>query len=238
MDVAAPEYPGYGLYDDDDPSEKTILSDSILFIKYCTQTLGYKEEEITIIGRSLGTGVAIYLGTMFPKLKAIVLISAFLSIRYVGEYLAGRALSKILPDVFRNEDFISRVKCPVLLIHGIKDTVVPWTASQVLFDKCKSTKSIHLSALMEHNQLDSKNDLFLPIFKFFYEKLNMEQYSLENGSKGCRKLFLLREMDEFPILAFPFITAQDDKEEESSALTRRTYESNVATDGEVRITDI
>ena len=114
MDVVAPEYPGYGLYNDEDPSEKMIIEDAFLLIKHCIEDLKYDEKNLILVGRSLGTGVAVQMSTLFPKLRGVILISAFLSVRYVGENVAGRTLSKFLPNVFRNEDYIEAIRSPVL----------------------------------------------------------------------------------------------------------------------------
>mgnify|MGYP000920340535 FL=1 len=202
MDVIAPEYPGYGLYNDEDPSEKMIVEDAFLILKHCIEELKYSQENIILIGRSLGTGVAVQMNPLFPKIKAIILISAFLSVRYVGENVAGRTLSKFLPNVFRNEDFIETVTAPVLFIHGMKDTLVPWTASQSLYTKCKAPKMLCVSATMEHNNMDYKNDIFIPIMKFFDEKLGMNEFGkMAEGDED--KLRMLTEMDDFPYMAFP-----------------------------------
>lgn len=228
MDVIAPEYPGYGIYNDENASEKTLVEDGIIIVQHCIQNLGYNEENIVVIGRSLGTGVAIQMGTIFKKLKAIVLISSFLSVRYVGEYIAGRTLSKFLPNVFRNEEFIRMVKAPVLFIHGKKDTLVPWKASRTLFEKCNSLKMIHLGERMGHNTIDFKHDIFLPIMSFFGEKLKMEQFNIKSGITPKQKFYLLSEMDEFPYLAFPFVKVESEGKD-GLLKTSRTSE-NVSTE--------
>lgn len=241
MDVIAAEYPGYGLYTSDEPSEKTIVEDATLIVQHCIQNLKYKEENIILIGRSLGTGVALQIGSIYRKIRAIILISAFLSIRYVGENLAGTTLSKFLPNVFRNEEVIPLIRSPVLFIHGMNDTLVPWTASQTLYIKCLATKELYLGPSMDHNKMDFKNDIIMPIIKFFSGKLGMKGFESVGEKPGISKLDLLTEMDDFPYLCFPFIDPSKGEEtDEPSAKTTRSKRSGsmIATEGDLRFDDV
>ena len=173
MDVLCAEYPGYGLYDSDKPSENAILDDATLIIQHAIQNLKYKEEDIILLGRSLGTGVAIQMANIFTKLRGIVLISPFLSIRDVAENMVGSVLAKVVGDIFKSKDFIQSIKTPALFIHGALDELIPASASKWLYDKCNAPKMLHISPTMTHNKLNLKFDIFLPMVKFFVERLGV-----------------------------------------------------------------
>lgn len=196
--MIAIEYPGYGLYENEYPCEKTILEDAALILQHSIQNLKYKEENIILVGRSLGTGVAVAMGTIFPKLRGIVLISPFLSIRDVAEKLVGKLFAKVVPDIFRTYDHIQNLKTPVLFIHGVKDKLTPCTASKLLYERCNAPKMINLSPYMDHHKIDLRNDIILPILKFFVEKLNMEEYKLMYACEDTTALSMLGSMDDAP----------------------------------------
>jgi hypothetical protein len=60
-----------------------------------------------------------------------------------------------------------KVKCPTLLIHGMKDTLIPFQHSQALHGKCSGPCSIKIPADVDHNEFDVVSDLITPIFQFF-----------------------------------------------------------------------
>ena len=75
----AVEYPGYSIYNGK-PNAKIVREDALLVYQYMTAKLGFQEQNIIIMGRSIGTGVALEL---MQKIKpgALVLISPFASIK-------------------------------------------------------------------------------------------------------------------------------------------------------------
>ena len=60
------------------------------------------------------------------------------------------------------------MKCPVVIFHGIKDTMVPYEHSMDMvmegFINCKAY--IFLRQDMEHNKFDYKHDILSPL-KYF-----------------------------------------------------------------------
>ena len=146
-------------------------------IEYATRAdgLNYSIENIIIIGRSLGTGVAIGLGSKYPSLKSVVVISPYTSIRDVAMNIAGSLSKLIIPNVFHSFDIIDSVKVPMLFIHGIKDDVIPYAHSVKLHEKCGSSiKHLELREAMDHNRCKLEKDIFLPIEKFLVEKLQID----------------------------------------------------------------
>ena len=66
------------------------------------------------------------------KIGALVLISAFTSIRAVAKSLAGGVIQFLVKDRFRNIDLIKKVTAPTFLVHGKKDELIPYSHSQQL----------------------------------------------------------------------------------------------------------
>lgn len=80
MHVLAVEYPGYGLYEGDNASADKIIQDAEVVYTFLTKQLMWKEHDIIVCGRSIGSGPACYISSRF-KPASLVLISPHTSIR-------------------------------------------------------------------------------------------------------------------------------------------------------------
>ena len=77
INVLAPEYPGYGIYNGR-PSEEGIFEDTFIVYDFLTKTLGISCKNIIIFGRSIGTAPSCFLASR-KKIAGLVLISPMLS---------------------------------------------------------------------------------------------------------------------------------------------------------------
>ncbi len=59
----------------------------------------------------------------------IILMSPYTSIKDVADDLVTGYLSWVVKDRFRNIDIISKIKSPILLIHGKSDTLIKFEHS-------------------------------------------------------------------------------------------------------------
>lgn len=116
------EYRGYaGL--PGSPTEDGLYADGEAAIDTVLET-GAKPERLVLIGRSLGSGVATELAVRRPC-ALLVLISPYTSMVDMGRGIAGPVASMAVPDRYDNLDKIGRVRCPVVILHGARDEVVP-----------------------------------------------------------------------------------------------------------------
>jgi len=76
-----------------------------------------------LMGRSIGTGVAIQVAALRNP-SALVMISPFTSIKEVAKNLFG-SLSFLVKERFKSLDYAPNVTCPTLIIHGKLDTLIP-----------------------------------------------------------------------------------------------------------------
>lgn len=201
--MLAPEYPGYGLYNTESPSEESILNDAELIIRYSIEKLGYREENIILVGRSLGTGVAARMGAEFTRIRGLILITPFLSIREVANSVLGKMIGNYVPNIFRTREIIWQIKCPLLLIHGIKDRVVPCTNSTFIYDLCLAPKMIYLSLTMEHERSNFKFDIYLPMLRFFIEKLKMLEFQEQYDTEDIERVPVLSSLDRSLGISLP-----------------------------------
>lgn len=68
-------------------------------------------------------------------------MSAYTSIKDVSKTLLGKLsflLTPLVYERFRNVDNIKDVKCPVFFLHGLKDTLIPYTHAQELKRNCST----------------------------------------------------------------------------------------------------
>ena len=183
--VLAVEYPGYGCYPGPTTAEG-ILEDAVSVWDFLTKNIGLKASDIIIFGRSLGSGPAIELAAHVHP-AALILMTAYLSIREVVASIAGRLASYLVHERFRNIDNIRDVRCPTFLIHGLMDSLIPPTHSQQLHQACGGPASLLLSNDMDHNAFDFYEDLTQP-FSFFLSQCGVavapSQAQMEMAIKG------------------------------------------------------
>lgn len=131
--IFAYDYRGYGT-SDGTPSEENSYKDIEAAYDYLTQELKISPNKIIIYGRSLGGGVSVDLASR-KKCGGLIVESSFVSaFRVVTGY-------KVLPfDKFESIKKIKNVNCPVLFIHGKKDSLIPIWHSETLFKEANEPK--------------------------------------------------------------------------------------------------
>ena len=160
------EYPGYGVYEGIS-NEQQILEDALKSFDYIQNKEGYLANQIIVFGRSLGSGPATFVAAERNP-GALILMSPFATIKglilsYLGIF-KGLA-SHFINESFNNEEMISKVKCPTLLLHGEMDNVIPIENSNKLIKK-KGDISYNFSKTMTHNDFVFTSDIIYPIQNF------------------------------------------------------------------------
>ena len=86
VNVMAMEYPGYSIYKGSTSSAQVNLNARIVY-NFVTTQLGFQERNIVVMGRSIGTGVALELlkkkkkDAKTPNPRCLCLISPFASVK-------------------------------------------------------------------------------------------------------------------------------------------------------------
>lgn len=122
LGVFLAEYRGYGGLEGA-PSEKGLYADGAAALSELGR-LGVPPARVVLVGRSLGSGVAVELATRH-RVAAVVLVSAYTSIVDMGRTVAGALSPLVIRDRFDSLSKIGRVYSPVALLHGTRDDVVP-----------------------------------------------------------------------------------------------------------------
>ena len=162
--VASVDYPGYGL-SDGTPNEKGCYRNVHRLYDWLIEKRGFKPEDIIVDGFSIGTGPATELAAT-RHCGGLILEAPFLS--------APRVVTRVrlLPiDPFPNLKMIKDVKCPVLIIHGTKDSVIPYRHGKELFELANEPKRLVAVEGGDHNTL--VNDMgfanYLKVIKDFVD---------------------------------------------------------------------
>ena len=179
INVLIVEYPGYSLYNASKNCE-TVLEDTLILYDYIiTNISNVNVSNIYIIGRSIGTAPAIYLSSK-RKVGMLFLISPFTSIKAVAGNMFG-FLKLFVSERFVNGTYIQDVKCPVLFIHGYKDTMIPYTETLLLKEKVNGIYEVCIQSNMTHNEFNVEMDIIQPIKEFIERNAGRRE---EDASEG------------------------------------------------------
>ncbi len=113
-------------------SENALHGDAQLFYDYAREKFG--EDQIVVLGRSLGASIATKVASNNNPRK-LILETPFYSLLDVAQerfpFLPVRLLLKYK---FRSSNYIQNVSSPLRIFHGTADNVVPYESGTKLFD--------------------------------------------------------------------------------------------------------
>jgi fermentation-respiration switch protein FrsA (DUF1100 family) len=146
-----PEYRGYG-GNLGSPSEEGIFADGRAALTFLRGE-AIPPERTVLYGESLGTGVAVRLASE-QRVAAVLLESPYASMTAVAQghypYVPVRLLLK---DRFDSLSRIAAIQAPLLVMQGLRDTVVPPESGQALFDAAAEPKELWTAPEGGHNDL-------------------------------------------------------------------------------------
>ncbi len=146
------------------PGEKEFFSDALHI--FDTITAQYKPENIFIIGRSLGSGVASYMASK-RQVSGTVLITPFYSLQSIAKTrYPFLPVSLLLKHKFLSSHFIGTTICPVLVIYGGADTIVPPENTRLLIEAIEAEKTLCYIEKAEHNTIDLFPEYTLSLHQF------------------------------------------------------------------------
>ena len=131
-DVLVMDYRGYGK-STGKRSQQNLLSDALIWYDHAAQS--YADDQITVYGRSLGTGIASYVASQRTPLR-LMLETPYhdfkaLAQRYYPIFPVGWALR----FNFKSYEYIQGVSCPIYIYHGTEDEVVPYSHGLKLYEE-------------------------------------------------------------------------------------------------------
>ncbi len=142
--VLAVDYRGFGLSTDELPSEAAVYEDARAAWDWLARMRPGAERYI--FGHSLGGAIAVQLATEAPQARGLIVEGTFTSIADVARSMKWGWLpfAPLLTQRFDSLGKIERVKMPVLVVHGSRDTLVPPALGQALYERAAAPKRLLL----------------------------------------------------------------------------------------------
>jgi len=125
-DIFMPDYRGYGKTEGKIYSEKQMHED--IAQVYAFLKMNYKEEDIVVVGYSMGSGMATKV-VAENNPKHLFLLAPYFSIVDMKNRYAPIIPNFLLKYHMRNDRNFEKVKCPITLFHGTADEVLPYDSS-------------------------------------------------------------------------------------------------------------
>ena len=140
VNVLALDYRGYGK-SEGSPDEAGIYRDAEAAYRYLTEVQRFQPKNIVVYGQSLGGAVAIDLASRHAC-GGLIVESSFTS----GREMTRRAfriplLEYVVKSRFDSAAKIKNVRSPILIIHGTRDEVVPFSMGQRLYEAAPEPKA-------------------------------------------------------------------------------------------------
>jgi len=137
LPLLAAAFPGHSLYllhyrgyggSAGRPSETALFADALAL----EARVRREHPQLTAIGRSLGSGVAVYLASQRP-LERLVLVTPYESLRELAaQRFPGFPVRWLLKDGFESWRYAAQVSAPTLLLAAEHDEVIPLASTRAL----------------------------------------------------------------------------------------------------------
>ena len=164
--VLSVDYPGYGYSDGShNTTEDNMYHAAAAVLEFVTNTLKHEQNSVLIFGKSLGTVPAIQLSSQgfAGRILGLVLVSPLASGArcILGPQQMSMIPRKMMPFMDRlfapSIDRIHDVECPIFVVHGNEDELVPVENAHALMSRCRTT-CFHPPLFVEagHNDIEAK----------------------------------------------------------------------------------
>lgn len=151
-------------------TEPTLFNDAQTVYKWLKSQ--YAEEQIVVFGRSLGSGIAARIAS-WNKPALLILDSPYFSFYYqIRRFIFWMPVQWLLRYKIRTDQYIKKVECPIFIIHGTKDRLIPFRQSLMLKTQAPKIKLIPIEG-GGHNNLPD----YPEYHEVLYDILHEQQFS-------------------------------------------------------------
>ncbi|MBV6646580.1 MAG: alpha/beta hydrolase [Cyclobacteriaceae bacterium] len=156
-DVLMYDYRGYGK-SEGDHNEQAMYEDAQLLYDWLKGK--WREDEIIVFGRSLGTGLASYIaGKNTPRM--VVLETPFFSLLdAAGSHFSFLPIKYLSRYAFPNFMNLQECTAPIYVFHGSRDELVPFASGKRLYESLNSGKAFFYEIPGGHHNDLIEFDLF------------------------------------------------------------------------------
>ncbi len=162
-------YRGYGL-SEGNPSEQNLFSDAITIFDTISQRRDIDTNCIVVMGRSLGSGVAVYL-TAHRPVKGVILVSPYDSMTRVTQRIFPYVpVTLLLKHPFNSIVLAPAIKTPMLALVAQQDTLISPEHSYQLAKQWGGYHEVKLIPNTGHNNI-SDHEIYWQTIKHFLQHL-------------------------------------------------------------------
>ena len=151
------------------PTEEGLYIDGRSAVNWIINK-GAKEENIILYGESLGTGIATEIAQN-KNFGGLILETPFTSmVAAAKNFYPYLPVSILLKDRYENDKKIENIKMPIMVLHGKKDTIVPFAMGQKIFEISKEPKYSYFTEYDNH--MMEYDEQLITALKRFFTSLN------------------------------------------------------------------
>lgn len=160
------DYRGFG-QSDGCPSECGLYQDAHAARDWLASRTSQTPQDIVLMGRSLGSAVAIHLASV-DGAKALIVESGFTSFPDVVRHHTGNVLrGHRLKSQFDSASKIRSYKGPVFISHGIRDKLIPFEHGVNLAENAIQANSVRLVQLDGGHKARTNHEYSAELSRFF-----------------------------------------------------------------------
>ncbi len=158
-------YRGYG-QSEGVPGEKEMVADCIAIFDLFCEEKNVSPENIYLMGRSLGSGVAVQVAAARPQAAGVILVTPYESIAAIARFqYPWLPIERLLRHPFRSIDHVPNMEMPALVLLAEFDEVIPIETGQKLGDAWGDEKEI-VTIPMGHNDINEHPAYFEAVNRF------------------------------------------------------------------------
>jgi fermentation-respiration switch protein FrsA (DUF1100 family) len=134
------------------PTEPGTYRDARAARRWLVGRAGVDPARVVYLGESLGGAVALELALAHPP-AALVLLSAFTSVRDMARLHYRLVPAAAVPDAYPSLRRIAGLRAPLLVLHGEDDMIVPVEHARALLDAAPDPKRLRVIRGVGHNDI-------------------------------------------------------------------------------------
>lgn len=160
-------YRGYGK-SEGSPSQDELFADALFLYDRMVNEYGFNREDIVLLGRSLGSGVATFLASK-RTVAGLILVTPFDSVLSIAssKYFIF-PIKLLLRHPFLSSEFAKQIDDPLLEIVATKDEIIPNAHSKMLFDAWQGDKKYVEIKGANHQNISTYPNYWAEIRKFIF----------------------------------------------------------------------
>lgn len=156
-------YRGYGP-STGKPGEAEFFADALAVLDDMDNT--YVPKEIYLIGRSLGSGVACHVAAQRP-VRGAILVTPYDSIENVAKsHYPWLPIGQLLKHRFVSLDALPLIQCPLLVLYGGRDRVIPPERTENLIRHIQGEREVVFIAKADHGTIEMYPEYWQALLSF------------------------------------------------------------------------